>query len=469
MLDPDFGWHVRLGEIIEKSGFPKTDPFSYTMPSYIFVDHEWLTNVVLAKLYQFVGTKGLAFIFAILATLALFIQVPFPIKKWFFVPFVLVATALFPFVGIRPQLITWFFFSILLFMIFNQKAWRYRHFLPFLFMIWANLHGGFGIGFAALLIVTATRIFEHRRILYKDIVLLFLCAASTLINPYGIRLWWELWMQITDTSLRWNISEWKPAFLVITFTLWVFAAFSIALVLRYKTKFSRSQIVLYIVLLIAGISSVRHMPFWLLLAFPMTIKAMIWFAEEARHYNGGLDRLNKIYKIFAIITVFIVGLEIVINLNGVNSLQEETFYPKQAVEILKDQKSCGQIFSTYSWGGYLIWKLPEKKVFIDGRMASWRRESSSHPESNYAFLEYENLLKGKISIRDTIVKYNIDTFLLPVEKKRNIPFFPEKDEGYGKFIKQLKLNGMIEIYKDNVSVIYGKKYSIQCIKHIQQL
>ena len=35
----------------------------------------------------------------------------------------------------------------------------------------------------------------------------------------------------------------------------------------------------------------------------------------------------------------------------------------------------GNMFNEYSWGVYLIWKLPEYKTFIDGRMLSWRDES----------------------------------------------------------------------------------------------
>src|SRR3989337_506611 len=42
-LDPDFGWHVTMGRLISENGIPKTDPFSYTMTSFPFVDHEWKT------------------------------------------------------------------------------------------------------------------------------------------------------------------------------------------------------------------------------------------------------------------------------------------------------------------------------------------------------------------------------------------------------------------------------------------
>lgn len=59
-LDPDFGWHVKMGEYIEKYGIPVKDPFTYTMPNFDFVDHEWLTNVLMWEGYRRVGRAGLA-------------------------------------------------------------------------------------------------------------------------------------------------------------------------------------------------------------------------------------------------------------------------------------------------------------------------------------------------------------------------------------------------------------------------
>jgi hypothetical protein len=42
-------------------------------------------------------------------------------------------------------------------------------------------------------------------------------------------------------------------------------------------------------------------------------------------------------------------------------------YPEGAVAYMKANKVQGRIFHDYVWGGYLIWKIPELKVFIDGR------------------------------------------------------------------------------------------------------
>jgi hypothetical protein len=46
---------------------------------------------------------------------------------------------------------------------------------------------------------------------------------------------------------------------------------------------------------------------------------------------------------------------------------EAKIFPQGAVEWLKSHPAEGRSFSEYSWGGYLVWHLPEEKVFVDGR------------------------------------------------------------------------------------------------------
>jgi hypothetical protein len=71
ILDPDFGWHYKLGEIIAVTGIPETDPFSYTMPSFPFIAHEWLTSYFIFRLLDKSGFVGLSIISAFFVFIAL--------------------------------------------------------------------------------------------------------------------------------------------------------------------------------------------------------------------------------------------------------------------------------------------------------------------------------------------------------------------------------------------------------------
>jgi hypothetical protein len=42
-------------------------------------------------------------------------------------------------------------------------------------------------------------------------------------------------------------------------------------------------------------------------------------------------------------------------------------YPDGAVAYMRAHQIHGRLFHEWVWGGYLIWRAPEFKVFIDGR------------------------------------------------------------------------------------------------------
>ncbi len=51
---------------------------------------------------------------------------------------------------------------------------------------------------------------------------------------------------------------------------------------------------------------------------------------------------------------------------GLEKIAAQSF-PVRAVEYLRQHPVPGPMFNTYGFGGYLVGKLPEQKVFIDGR------------------------------------------------------------------------------------------------------
>src|SRR5579859_3160426 len=119
--DPDFGFHIQEGNYILHHGIPATDPFSYSMPSYPYVDHEWLTNIIWVVMFNAWGVIPLVFVMSILAIGSLLLQVKMSEKKWAFLLLFLTGGALFDFVGVRTQVVTWFFLSVLLYILFQEK------------------------------------------------------------------------------------------------------------------------------------------------------------------------------------------------------------------------------------------------------------------------------------------------------------------------------------------------------------
>src|SRR5215475_1111239 len=56
MRDPDLWWHLRTGELIVQShDVPHTDPFSFTRQVQPWINHEWLSDVLIYGVYRIAG------------------------------------------------------------------------------------------------------------------------------------------------------------------------------------------------------------------------------------------------------------------------------------------------------------------------------------------------------------------------------------------------------------------------------
>lgn len=475
--DPDFGWHLRMGQLILSKGIPATDPFSYTMPSYPFVDHEWLTNILLYRALPIIGHTGLAGVFTLLAFGALILQwiaVAREQRRFIFIPFFLAMVTLVFFFGVRPQVISWFFFSLILFVVRDiGRFLRWRKWLPAVFLTWANLHGGFPIGIVTLLTANIYWLLKRKQSIFSASSVFLSCVGATFITPYGWRNWWEVWMQMTDTSLRWNIVEWMPVIFSLYFSFWIFFVLSVFLVIRYRKRFTFLDMVVYFGLLAAGLSSKRHIPLWAIVSLPITTQGLFFLYKEAAKIQYGNIRMVKALKGFFVIIFIIAIIELLPN--ALLLLGHNAAYPSTAVDYLHLHTPRGQIFSSYDWGGYLIWKLPKKKVFVDGRMPSWRWKAHIAGESDYAFDEYRKFLNVDLSFHSVTSKYGISTLLIPVERKDDKSFLakqmdrfdnfvkkslrikPEKEMGFSKVVTAAKKAGWVVVYKDEEVVVYQDK------------
>lgn len=469
MLDPDFGWHVRLGNIYLHHGIQETDPLSYSMPSYPFIDHEWLLNMFLFWGYTHIGMIGLSLLAAFVTAGAIFLSIKSSARKWYLIPFLLVGCVFLSFMGVRTQVVTWFLFSFLLWILSEEKRYEtYALGIPLTIAVWVNLHGGFAIGIAMLFLFLIVRSIS-RKFQIKDAVIFLLSVAMTGINPYGYRIWWEIWMQMSDSSLHWRIMEWFPAVTYASsFTLWLFFALSIVLVLEYRNHFSLQQHVFYFAFLLLGISSIRHIPFWLLTALPMTLTSVMLLFKESGKHPLSRRHFRIAYRVLLGITIVVLSAELFYDYEQSRSMSEGAFYPEQAIVYLKKHPSKGNIFSHYNYGGYLDWKLPEKKVFIDGRMPSWRWHTPGSRESNNAFADWENISQGRSHLKKTFTTYAIDTVLwFPESNNQKVSLYGKfiaaiarflhlHEESDQRFINQLHQNGFHIVYQDDHAAIYRK-------------
>lgn len=445
-VDTDFGWHIKTGEVILSQGIPHLDPFSYSMSSYKFVDHEWLTDVGMAKLFLIVGFWGLGIIFTIMAIASVFLVVDFLSIKALELPVLISSLMLLFFGGSRPQVISWFFISLLFWIIFRSQKWvKLKYWLPILFLMWSNLHGGFVAGLVVLSVVVVCQMIEKKAVRISDLAVLFSSILATFVNPYGIALWKEIFVSINDKYLRIVINEWTTPFLSLDLAFITLLAFSGFLVFIFRKKLTLAEIILYLFFTLSALSSNRNIPLWIFFALLLLPKLMIFVLDVIHHDHNKAKLLQNLYVGGAIFTLVITALSLFISVPEIIKFRLSKYYPVAAVEYIKKQQPSRQIIAPYTWGGYLIWQLPDYKVFIDGRMPSWKNDNPPANESGWVLKEYQDLLSGKISAEQLTDKYQINTVFWPVGGSKE--FFPST------------LNTAIwkEIYRDQTSIIYSKK------------
>lgn len=471
VLDPDLGWHLRIGQYILAHSFPQGDPFSYTMPSYHFVYDEWLVEVLIAKLYSLIHVLGLGFIFSFFAIAAFYIPfVGIKKTKWSIVPLLLSVTVLLSSVRVNPQIISWPLFACVITILLRKgKKNSFIYFMPPLFLLWANIHGSFVVGLGLYFIFLFCRLYSNN-LQKKDVIIFLLSATATLINPYGFGQYQEAIIHVFSPQLR-QIAEWMPAFFIGNIPLWFLIVFSTMIVWKERKKFTLFQKIVYVILLLFGISSIRNMPFWMIVSLPMTTEGIEKLYNEIKTIKDGQARFRKAYifliGIVSIACVMQVALEYE---NGASmfSFSESVYYPQNAIVYIQNHVPSGNIFSTYGWGGYLLWKLPEKKTFIDGRMPTWINMQAPVNESKNAFLDSQNIMNGYVQFAPFVKKYDIEMVVLPnipVRKQKSfIEIFAQWQNNvfhapvrkYPNIFVQLRENGWRKVYEDSVAVIYEK-------------
>lgn len=458
-LDPDFGWHIRLGNQILTRGIPRHDLFSYTMPSYPVVDHEWLINIAFAFLYPRIGMSGLAALFAGIAVLSGWIVVPKKAGAYRWLAMMLFYSVAVSRFGVRPQVLSWLFLAILLRLLYEGwKWWRYGA-IP-LFLIWANMHAGFAIGVMVSLVAIVADALESKKIKWSIWIVFGLGILATCVTPFGWRVWWEIYMTVSDRRLSGEIAEWAPFWAKLDLGFWFAYAGLIAIL-----KVMHSQLKLWMIaisgfLFLLALSGIRHTPLAMLSTIPILTLGLSLFSKEVlkRYGKVAMKRLGLFYLLLVAIASALLVFETVVTYIGDFP---ETFlrYPNGAIVYIKTHSLRSHIFAPYDWGGFFDWQLPTQQVFIDGRMPSYRFQPPKGESSN-AFDEYMQIIAGK-NVQILFEKYGVHTvvwnnplYLAPTGFSQLLLHLHIATVSGQPFLEELKILGWKIVYQDRISVIY---------------
>ena len=390
--DPDFWWHLRVGRwMVDNAKLPSVDLFTFTVPDHVWTDHEYLTEVLMWFIYSAAGTVGLAIVFG-LVTWAGFWLIYRQVKRQ---PFVIVGLGLalgalagWPIWGPRAQMITFALTCLELYWIHGYLSGRSRalNFFPVVMAIWANLHGGWVIGFVWLGVALVAELIgwawdrsnpAHRRHVRFLAIIGAASLVAVLATPHGFSLYLYPFQTQGSVAQQKLIVEWfSPDFHQIylrPFEAMVFIVIA-GFALRRPSLY---QFLLVISGLGLAFQSVRHVALFVAAATPVMIAVYSDYWKELATSRGWKLRLPA-RTLFAAITggvlVLVLGVTLLKIYSDVSPAVQQKLdassYPIGAADWLAAHPEVGtRMYNQYGWGGYLAYRFypdPNRRVFIFG-------------------------------------------------------------------------------------------------------
>jgi len=387
----DTYWQLRAGqEIWRTHHVPLVDHYSYTAAGRPWPNHEWLWQALSYALYRLGGMRlyvlgGASVAMGALVLVYRLMVGPIATRFWLMA---LGSPLTFAIWVLRPQIATLFLLVFLVWLLALELFWP----LPFVFLLWANLHGGVAFGGLLLAAVTALALVRARSRAPADVrragrlaVALPVCALATALTPLGRGVWGFVGGSL-GASRRNGITEWQPTlpFGPFEIAFWVLALGFLALLVwawrrrrlhDVAWRWSDSVILAGALLtLLLGFLMVRNTAMFLLLGIPAASRLL---GPDFRfRLRGGASAATGApapasadsprFNLALLVGVSL--LEAAVILAVWRDPPERLGWRPMSPAAVAAVRGCQpRIYNRFYDGGFLIWFVPERPVFIDNR------------------------------------------------------------------------------------------------------
>ena len=401
VADVDLWGHVQYGRDLLRDGLPATTTYSFTAEGYRWINHENLSEILLAVGADSVGPIGLLIAKCLLGicVIALIMHHAAHHGVGLFascIVSIMVAVNLTYHWGARPQLFSYVSFALLLALLeycfhgwsgswrlqlpfgrqqdgvqlpeYSSRRMRYLWLAPPLFFLWTNAHGGFVAGLCIYLAYLAFRSLEAFSLYGKAALpvisrwLMMMAAAilATLVNPYGPHL--HLWLLESLTVPRPEIVEWHAPNLTesIFVPFWLMLALA-ALAVGFSRK-SRDMTHLFVwgVILWQSLQHQRHIAFltiafgfWMVVHVDGLLRRLNLFQTGSESAAPRMSRLLRGALVSAFVGTFLLlSCRLYSRLNDMPVKRAE--YPVSAFEFMARHQLKGRLVVTYNWAQYAL-------------------------------------------------------------------------------------------------------------------
>jgi len=389
LTNGDVWWHLRTGLwILQNHAFPRTGLFSQ-YSNRPWVASSWGFEALTAVTYKLLGLRAFpALLMGFKMALA---AVTFLLARgWrgrFWCAVALCAAAQYVMVDLPPLPIVFsiLFFGVELLLLLQSRRCgdlRPLYWLPPLFFFWANLHGQFLNGLLLLglfLVAEVTEFLLHTsgftsvsappHSLAKVSAIAWLSVVATLLTPYTFHLFPSAFQTAYSNVLFENFPQMealafrRPQHFVLL--LLVMGAFLALGRQRSRDLFKLGVLGVFVML---AFRVQRDVWCVVLLAIAIIAGALAgWQPATESRTSSPEWKWEKPLIVALVAAMFLVAI---IRMPTSDTLMKQAsrVFPMKACDLIRANQLPEPLFNTYSWGGFLIWYLPEYPVAIDGRL-----------------------------------------------------------------------------------------------------
>ena len=397
-------------EIWARAGVPAVDSFSFTFGGRAWRNAEWLFDLLAYGAYS-VHPQLLAWLQfgLLLGALALLLWIALRrgasllasgAALW------LAGAVAGPFLAIAPASSALLPLALLLALReFRRGPWAW----PAVLVLWANLDASFALGALALLIDAGGDIAQasrrSRRLAVPTRAWLGLasCAAALVLNPQGPGVLAAAGGALApggafQQGLAWRAPGFAldPAHFAGRFA-WLCLAAGAGAVLAARRE-PRAAL-LAVALFALAARSRALIPFFAVAALPLAAEALERLLSGSRARWPALDHpaAPVAAALGALCATGWLWSGVRVHPDLLGRWTDAGSSPAGAACFLRALDPAQRILNRYSWGGYLVWQLPDSRVFIDGRGPALYDEDLLD--------DYAALAEGRVGSRALLMRY----------------------------------------------------------------
>lgn len=388
-ITQDLGRHILTGKIIWTTHHvPKTNLFSYTYPTFPFINHHWLSEVIFYLLYTLAGFNGLLIITTLIMLIAFGLIFIYSFKQKstniiaLLTSSILYLTILFERADVRPEIFSFLFLSLFLIILFKNRENPTR--LIFLLipieLVWANMHIYFFAGIIALVLFFLDAIIRTKgSFLSKEVQTIglttILAGLITIINPNGLN--GTLYPFHVLQNYGYAIEENQTIFLLQQITtnpiIYYFEATVMCLFILLFLRIKKTQPIdwfLAITFSIIGTMAIRNFPLFVFATFIPFVRLLSPMITTITGYLAkNIKRpVSWLHNSLLCLLLLIIMWQIITTMQNKHTGFGVITGAKNAADFYHSKHIKGPVFNNFDIGSYLEYRIfPEQKVFVDGR------------------------------------------------------------------------------------------------------